>query len=58
MGLWTVLRFFDREPGLARFCVVQSARGDERMAAYREELLARIAGVIAEGREERLPAQA
>ena len=33
MGLWTVLRFFDREPGLARFCVVQSARGDERMAA-------------------------
>ena len=42
MGLWTVLRFFDREPGLARFCVVQSARGDDRMAAYREELLARI----------------
>ena len=57
MGLWMVLRFFDREPGLARFCVVQSARGDERMAAYREELLARIAGVIAEGREESLPAQ-
>ena len=57
MGLWTVLRFFDREPGLARFCVVQSARGDERMACYRAEMLARITGVIAEGREERLPAQ-
>ena len=57
MGLWTVLRFFDREPRLARFCVVQSARGDERMAAYREELLARIADVIAEGREESLPAR-
>ncbi len=57
MGLWTVLRFFDRESGLARFCVVQSARGDERMAAYREELLARITGVIGEGREESVPAQ-
>ena len=52
LGLWTVLRFFDREPGLARFCVGQSARGDERMAAYREELLGRIVGVIAEGREQ------
>ncbi len=57
LGLWVVLRFFDREPGLARFCVVESARGDDRMAAYREELLARIAGVIAEGREESLPAE-
>ena len=57
IGLWTVLRFFDREPGLARFCVVQSARGDERMAAYREELLERIVGVIAEGREESLLAE-
>ena len=57
MGLWTVLRFFDREPGLARFCVVQSARGDERMACYRAELLARITDAIAEGRAESLPAQ-
>jgi AcrR family transcriptional regulator/DNA-binding MarR family transcriptional regulator len=54
LGLWTVLRFFDREPGLARFCVVESGRGDDRMAAYRAELLARIAGVIAEGGEEGL----
>ncbi len=52
-GLWTVLRFFDREPGLARFCVVESARGDERMAAYRAELLARVVDVFAEGGEER-----
>jgi AcrR family transcriptional regulator/DNA-binding MarR family transcriptional regulator len=54
LGLWTVLRFFDREPALARFCVVESARGDERMAVYREELLARITAVIAEGSEESL----
>jgi AcrR family transcriptional regulator len=53
-GLWRILRFFDREPVLARFCVVESARGDDRMAAYRAELLARITGVIAEGSEEGL----
>jgi AcrR family transcriptional regulator/DNA-binding MarR family transcriptional regulator len=56
-GLWTVLRFFDREPGLARFCVVESARGDDRMSAYRGRLLAQIVDAIAEGREERLPAE-
>ncbi len=49
MGLWTVLRFFDREPVLARFCIVESARGEERMAAYRAQLLERITAVIAEG---------
>ncbi len=54
LGLWTILRFFDREPVLARFCVVESARGDERMATYRAELLARITAVIAEGAEENL----
>jgi AcrR family transcriptional regulator/DNA-binding MarR family transcriptional regulator len=53
-GLWTILNFFDREPVLARFCVVESARGDDRMAAYRAELLERITGVIAEGSEESL----
>ena len=26
-GLWTILCFLDREPALARVCVVQSARG-------------------------------
>ncbi len=51
MGLWTVLRFFDRDPVLARFCLVESARGDDRMAAYRGQLLARFAAVIAEGGE-------
>jgi AcrR family transcriptional regulator len=54
LGLWTVLRFFDREPTLARFCVIESARGDDRMFAHREELLTRITAVIAEGSEESL----
>ena len=57
MGVWTALRFFDREPVLARFFIVESARGDDRMAAYREELLARVADVIGEGREESLSVQ-
>jgi hypothetical protein len=26
-GLWTILGFFDREPALARVCVVQALRG-------------------------------
>jgi AcrR family transcriptional regulator len=57
MGLWTVLRFFDREPVLARFCVAQSARGEDRMVAYRQELLARITSVIAEGARESVEGQ-
>ena len=38
-GLSRILCFLDREPTLARFCVVQSARGDGRMLAHREEIL-------------------
>ncbi len=55
LGLWTVLRFFDREPVLARFCVVESARGEGQIAAYRQELLARVAGAIAAGGRESDP---
>jgi AcrR family transcriptional regulator len=51
-GLWTILCFFDREPALARVCVVQSARGGQRVLEYREEILAHLAGVIAGGGEE------
>lgn len=57
LGLGLVLGFFDREPALARFSVVESARGDDRMAAYRAGLLERITDVIAEGGKERLPAE-
>jgi AcrR family transcriptional regulator/DNA-binding MarR family transcriptional regulator len=51
-GLWTILSFFDREPGLARVCLVQSARGDESVLARRTELFAQLARVIDEGRKE------
>ncbi len=52
MGLAAILGFFDREPALARVCVVQALRGGPRVLERREELLAGVAGVIDEGRSE------
>ncbi len=52
-GLWTVLSFLDREPVLARVCVVQSARGGLGVLERRERLLQELAVVIDEGRGER-----
>jgi AcrR family transcriptional regulator len=51
-GLWTILAFFDREPALARVCVVQALRGGPVLLERREEILARLAGVVDEGRFE------
>jgi AcrR family transcriptional regulator len=51
-GLWAILSFFDREPVLARVCVVQSLRGGPEVLASRERLLARLAGIVDEGRHE------
>ena len=51
-GLWVILSFFDREPVFARVCVVQSLRGGAEILTSREMLLARLAGVVDEGRHE------
>ncbi len=51
-GLWVILSFFDREPALARVCVVQVLRGGEEVLGRREEVLTRLAGVVDEGRGE------
>jgi AcrR family transcriptional regulator len=51
-GLVVILGFFDREPVLARVCVVQALRGGSRVLQRREEILARLAGVLDEGRGE------
>jgi len=51
-GLWAILCFFDREPALARVCVVQALRGGPRVLKRREEILARMALVLDEGRDE------
>jgi AcrR family transcriptional regulator/DNA-binding MarR family transcriptional regulator len=51
-GLWTILCFFDREPALARVCMAQALHGGPRVLERREEILARLAGVLDEGRGE------
>jgi AcrR family transcriptional regulator/DNA-binding MarR family transcriptional regulator len=51
-GLWAILSFLDREPVLARMCVVQALRGGPRVLERREAILARLAGVVDEGRLE------
>ena len=49
-GLEVILSFFDREPALARVCVVQGLRGGQGVLERREAVLERIAGVLDEGR--------
>ena len=51
-GLAGILAFFDREPALARVCVVQALRGGPRVLERREEILAGLAAAIDEGRAE------
>ncbi len=49
-GLGAILCFFDREPALARICVVQALRGGPKVLERRAQILARLASVIDEGR--------
>jgi AcrR family transcriptional regulator len=49
-GLLVILGFLDREPVLARVLVVQALRGGPRVLQRREAVLARLAGVVDEGR--------
>ncbi len=51
-GLWAILSFFDREPALARVCVIQVLRGGPGVLERRDEVLARLAAVLEEGRGE------
>jgi AcrR family transcriptional regulator len=51
-GLWVILSFLDREPVLARVCVVQALRAGPLVLERREGILARLAGVVDEGRLE------
>jgi AcrR family transcriptional regulator len=51
-GLLVILSFFDREPVLARICVVEGLRGGPSVLARREEILARAVALLAEGRNE------
>jgi AcrR family transcriptional regulator/DNA-binding MarR family transcriptional regulator len=50
-GLLTILSFFDREPALARMCVVQALQGGPRVLVWRESILARLVAILDEGRD-------
>ncbi len=49
-GLLVILSFLDREPVLARVCVVQSLQGGPRVLRWREELLTQLATILDQGR--------
>jgi AcrR family transcriptional regulator len=51
-GLLVILSFFDREPMLARVCVVQALQGGPRVLAWREEILERLTEILDQGRGE------
>lgn len=51
-GLWAILSFFDREPAIARVCVVQALAAGSEVLARREAILARLVGVVDQGRGE------
>jgi AcrR family transcriptional regulator len=51
-GLWVILSFLDAEPALARICVVQALHGGPETLERREQILARLAAVLDEGRRE------
>ena len=51
-GLGVILGFLDREPALARVCVVQTQRGGIEVLERREEILAGLAAVVDDARRE------
>ena len=51
-GLTVILGFFDREPALARVCVIQVLRGGPGVLERRDQVLARLAAMLDEGRRE------
>jgi AcrR family transcriptional regulator len=51
-GLFAILSFFDREPTLARVCMVGALQGGPRILVWREDVLARLASIVDEGRTE------
>jgi AcrR family transcriptional regulator len=51
-GVWTILSLLDRESVLAQVCVVQALRAGPLVLERREAVLARLAALVDEGREE------
>jgi len=57
VGLWVILSFLDRDPALARLCVVHAAQGGPQVLGRREAILTRLAAAVDEGRRESARAQ-
>jgi AcrR family transcriptional regulator len=51
-GLWAILSFLEREPLLARIWVVHALHGGPQTLERREQVLARLAAILDEGRLE------
>jgi AcrR family transcriptional regulator/DNA-binding MarR family transcriptional regulator len=51
-GLFTILSFFEREPALARVCVVQALQGGSRVLVWRGDILAQLTAILDKGRED------
>ncbi len=51
-GLLVILSFLDREPALARVCVVHALQGGPRVLVWREEILERLTEILDRGRGE------
>jgi AcrR family transcriptional regulator len=51
-GLWVILSFLEREPLLARIWVVHALHGGPQTLERREQVLARLAAILDEGRRE------
>jgi AcrR family transcriptional regulator len=51
-GLLALLEHFDREPGVARLCVVESLRAGPEVSVLRKRVLDALAEAVDEGREE------
>lgn len=51
-GLWVILCFFDREPTLARVCLVESRRSSGISLEYRQGVIDRLVAIVEEGRGE------
>ncbi|HEU0249303.1 MAG TPA: TetR family transcriptional regulator [Solirubrobacteraceae bacterium] len=51
-GLWAILCLFDRDPALARVCIVESRRGGPAVLLYRQRIIDGLAKIVDEGRGE------
>jgi AcrR family transcriptional regulator len=48
-GLWVILCFFDREPALARVCIVESRRSSGITLTYRQRIIDSLVEIVEDG---------